>query len=129
MICMFLNCNLVISISYGCCSRVNKRTINRFVNVACQSFLRKSSYKKKKTIRFFILHRYLESLAIEIYKVRCGLSYFSKEELFRSSNENSYNLRHLCQFEAPSVSVSLHRKCFVFRRFVKVYSVVLKNGE
>lgn len=74
-----------------CCSRTNNRKINRLHNHFARSIYQKKqpSFEEllEKNYSFFIHHRYLQSVVIEICKIKNGLAPTLIRQLLMSNIE------------------------------------------
>ena len=100
----FNSCPLV----WMCNSRCLNNKINRIQETALRIVYRdyKSSFKEllQKDKSITIHQRNLQYLAIEIYKVRMGISPKIMNEIFRFSKNSVYSLRSGIQLEKPSIN-------------------------
>ena len=91
-----------------CYSRSLNNKINRMQERALRIVYRdyKSSFKEllQKDKSITIHQRNLQYLAIEIYKVRMGISPKIMNEIFRFSKNSVYSLRSGIQLEKPSIN-------------------------
>ena len=90
----------------------HSRSLNNKINQIQERGLRiayrdcKSSFKEllQKDRSITIHQKNLQHLAIEIYKVKMGISAKIKSEIFRFSKNFVYSLRSGVQFEKPSIN-------------------------
>ena len=93
-----------------CHSRSLNNKINRIQERALRIVYRDymSSFKellqKDKSITITIHQKNLQYLAIEIYKVKMGISPKIMNEIFRFSKNSVYSLRSGIQLEKPSIN-------------------------
>ena len=89
----------------------HSRSLNNKINQIQERALRivyrdyKSSFKELQKDKFITIHqKNLQYLAIEIYKVRMGISPKIMNEIFRFSKNSVYSLRSCIQLEKRSIN-------------------------
>ena len=90
------------------CSREANNKINKLHERALRIVYNDdvSSFEQllEKDNSFTIHHQNIQTMAIEMYKIKHGLSANSCDNIFVNIDENRYNLRTRCDFRVPSVN-------------------------